>query len=102
MSSERPFRDQRPIAGPPPPNYPRWAHQWPYVGRRRFCPFPRRALIAWLLAIVAFFGGGALLARCVNTRSAGQDTHAIVRIAASAPPASEPIVVPPSTHARPW
>lgn len=46
----------------PPPNYPRQAHGFPYIGKRRYCAFPKRAAAAWVFAIVAFFGGGVLLA----------------------------------------
>jgi len=82
MPTDGPLGDQRPVAGPPPPNYPRQARGWPYVGRRRYCAFPRRALIAWGLAIVAFFGGGLVLAKCVSTHSAKHATHSISRYVA--------------------
>jgi Sortase domain len=51
----------------PPPNYPRQAHGFPYVGRRRYCAFPKRAAAAWVFAVVAFFGGGVLLATYVGS-----------------------------------
>jgi Sortase domain len=61
MSSGRP-PVTRPVPGPPPPNYPRQANGWPFRGRGRSCAFPKRGLAAWILAILAFFGGGVLLA----------------------------------------
>jgi sortase (surface protein transpeptidase) len=53
----------------PPPNYPRQAHGFPYIGKRRYCDFPKRAAVAWVLAIVAFFGGGVLLATYAGVTS---------------------------------
>jgi sortase (surface protein transpeptidase) len=52
----------------PPPNYPRQAVTWPRIGRRRSLGFPKRGAVAWILSVLAFFGGGALAAAYTGTR----------------------------------
>ena len=78
----------------PPPNYPRQAHGWPYIGKRRYCPFPKRAAAAWVLAVVAFFGGGVLLATY-----AGETPKATTPGADALP--TQPTQRPPPTGVKP-
>jgi sortase (surface protein transpeptidase) len=78
----------------PPPNYPRQAHGFPYVGKRRYCEFPKRAAAAWVFAIVAFFGGGVLLATY-----AGVTPKATTPGAAALP--AEPTQRPPPAGIKP-
>jgi len=78
MSSDEPLEDRWlrwPVPGPPPPNYPRQAHGWPYSDRRRYCAFPRRALAAWLIAIIAFFCGGLMIAHYIKTNHRPAPRH---------------------------
>lgn len=84
----------------PPPNYPREAQGFPYIGKRRFCAFPKRAAAAWLVAIVAFFGGGVLLATYVGTTPKPTTPAAEAPPGANAPPA-EPTQRPPPRGSQP-
>jgi sortase (surface protein transpeptidase) len=78
----------------PPPNYPRQAHGFPYLGKRRYCDFPKRGAAAWVLAIIAFFGGGVLLATYAGVTPKPTTPNAIALPA-------EPTQRPPPTGIKP-
>jgi hypothetical protein len=106
MSSDEPLEDRWlrwPVPGPPPPNYPRQSHGWPSSDRRRYCPFPWRALAAWIAAIIIFFGGGLLLAHYIKTTRPPPTRHGHAAPTQRPPPlvVLPPAAVAPATTAPP-